>query len=137
MEGRQKSLMTPDTSPADLLARLRGPVRDARLTYPERAHFEVTDVSGGRWLLATWDADYLPADPSELCGKTVAGASLYKESGPLVFRFSDGTSFPVTPDSDEGDPEAILNWELFTPEGLVLTYGPWGRWHLGDATDPY
>jgi hypothetical protein len=131
------SIVTPDTSPTDLLDRVRGPVRDARLTYPERVHFEVTDVSGGLWLLATWDADYLPADPAELCGKTVTGVGLDKESGKLAFQFSDGTSFTITPDADEGDPEAILNWELFTPEGLVLTYGPWGRWHLGKATDPY
>ncbi len=130
------TIVTPDTSPAALVSRVRGPVKDARFTYPERVHLEVTDADGGVWLLATWDADCLPTDPVVLNGKTVLGADVGGKSGKLEFRFSDGTSFTVTPDDDEGDDEAILNWELFTPDGLVLIYGPWGRWRLAKATDP-
>jgi hypothetical protein len=130
------SIVIPETSPADLLARVRGSVKDARLTYPERVRFEVMDAHGGLWLLATWEAEYSPADPEELNGKTVVSAHLDDRSLVLTIGFSDGTSFTVTPipDDDEG---AIENWELFTPEGQVLRYGPWGRWHLGNATDPY
>jgi hypothetical protein len=136
MEGRQMSIVIPETSPADLLARVRGPVKDARLTYPERVHFEVTDVHGGLWFLATWEAEYSPADPEELNGKTVVSADLDDRSRVLTIGFSDGTSFTVTPIPDDDD-GAIENWELFTPDDLLLTYGPWGRWHLGKATDPY
>jgi hypothetical protein len=135
MEERQMSIVIPNTSPADLLARLRGSVKEARLTYPERVHLPVIDDQGDRWFLATWEASYLPADPEELNGKTVVSADLEDRSRVLAIGFSDGTSFTVTPipDDDEG---AIENWELFTPDDLLLTYGPWGRWHLGRATDP-
>jgi hypothetical protein len=130
------SIVIPDTSPAGLLARIRGPVRDARLTYPERARFEVMDAHGGLWLLATWEAEYSTADPEELNDKTVVRADLDDRSRVLTIGFSDGTSFKVTPIPDD-DEDAIENWELFTPEGHVLRYGPWGRWHLSKATDPY
>lgn len=129
------SLVTQNTSPADLLGRVRGPVKDARLTYPERVHLEVTDAVGGVWCLATWEAAYSPADPEELNGKTVVSTDLDDRSKVLTIGFSDGTCFTVTPIPDEED-DAIENWELFTPDDLLLSYGPWGRWKLGSADDP-
>ena len=129
------ALVTPDTSPADVLAGVRGLVTEARLTYPERVHLPVIDAEGGRWFLATWEASYLPADPDELNGKIVVSAVLDESSRVLTIGFSDETDFTVTPIPDDED-DAIENWELFTPNGLLLTYGPWGRWHLGKATDP-
>jgi hypothetical protein len=129
------SIVIPDTSPASLLARVRGSVTEARLTYPERVHLEVMDIHGGRWLLATWEAEYSPTDPEEFSAKTVVSAVLDDRSRVLTIGFSDGTDFTVTPIPDDED-DAIENWELFTPDGLLLTYGPWGRWHLGKATDP-
>jgi hypothetical protein len=136
MEGRQMSIVTPDTSPADLMSRLRGRVGEARLTYPERVHLPVIDRHGGRWLLATWEGSYLPRDPEQLSGKTVVRAHVDDRSRVLTIGFSDGTTFTVTPIPDD-DEDAIENWELFTPDGLVLRFGPWGRWHVGKATDPY
>ncbi|HEX3362273.1 MAG TPA: hypothetical protein VHS74_14860 [Solirubrobacterales bacterium] len=128
------SLLTPDTSPARLLARLRGAVTDAHLTYPERIQVDVTDPQGGAWSLISWWADYSPTDPDQLHGKTVVDVGL-DATGKVTVAFSDRSNFTITPVPDEGD-DAIENWELFTPEGLVLHYGPWGRWHLKNATDP-
>ena len=45
----------------------------------------------------------------------------------------NGTFFTVTPIPDEAD-DAIENWDLFTPEGLVLIYGPKRQWKLADAS---
>ena len=128
------SIVTPDTSPAGLLARLRGAVTDAHLTYPERIQVDVTDPEGGLWSLISWWADYFPSDPDQLQGKTVIDVDLDMAGKVTVF-FSDRSNFTITPAPDEED-DAIENWELFTPEGLVLEYGPRRRWHLGNATDP-
>ncbi|MGH2938944.1 MAG: hypothetical protein ACRDPE_12590 [Solirubrobacterales bacterium] len=125
----------PDTSPAAVLSRFRGLVTKARLTYPERAAINLADNEGGSWYLATWWADYSPADPEVFSGKTVVGADIGKAPGELTIDFSDGASFTIGPIWDERD-DAIENWELFTPDGMVLTYGPRGRWQLGSANDP-
>jgi hypothetical protein len=129
------SVVASDTLPEKLLGRFRGPVTDGRPTYPERVHVEVRDAQGGLWCLATWDADYSPENPEVLNGKDVVSANLDGASGVLTVGFSDDSVFTVTPNLIEED-EDIENWELFTPEGLVLTYGPRGRWHLGSADDP-
>jgi hypothetical protein len=128
------AIVTSDTSPAKLLGRFRGPVTKSCLTYPERVRLEVTDTDGGLWRLGTWDADYSPSDPDVLSGKTVVRASLDERSGVLTVGFSDDTVFTATPIPVEDDD--VENWELFTPERLVLTYGPRGRWQLGSADDP-
>jgi hypothetical protein len=128
------ALVTPDTSPADLLDRVRGLANEAGLTYPERAHLPVIDERGGRWLLATWEANYAPKDPAELNGKIVVDIDL-GDSGELLVHFSDGTRFDVTPVPDNGD-DAIESWKLFTPEGWVLVYGPWGLWRWVRADEP-
>jgi hypothetical protein len=125
----------PDTSPAALLSRFRGRVTKARLTYPERAAINLADDEGGNWYLATWGADFSPADPEVFSGKTVISAHLGERPGDLTIGFADGTSFTISPVWDEGD-DAIEDWELFTPENLVLTYGPRGRWQLGSADIP-
>jgi hypothetical protein len=127
------ALVTPEISPADVLAGVRGLVTEARLTYPQRAHLPIIDARGGRWFLATWEASYLPADPEELNGKTAVSGELDHRSGVLTIGFSDGTAFTVTPIPDD-DADAIENWELFTPDGMLLTYGPRGRWRYREAT---
>ncbi len=124
-----------DISPMAILGGFRGFVARARLTYPERAALDVTDVKGGEWHLTTWWSDYTPADPEVFDGKTVVSADLGDPEGKLTVGFSDGTDFTVTPVIDEGD-DAIENWQLFTPDGRILTYGPKGRWQLGKASDP-
>jgi hypothetical protein len=128
------SLVIPDTSPAGLLARVRGAVADAHLTYPERIQVNVLDAEGGLWRLISWWADYSPACPDQLLGKTVVDIDL-DAAGKVTVLFSDRTDFSITPVPDDED-DAIENWQLFTPEGLVLKYGPYGRWHMNNATDP-
>ena len=118
-----------DISPAMLLGRVRGRVTAARLTYPERIRVEVTDADGGLWRLATWDAEYSPSDPEALIGKSVVDTSLDDSSGVLTLRFSGGTCFTATPIPVEDDD--VENWEFFTPESLVLSYGPKGQWQVG------
>jgi hypothetical protein len=135
LERRKMAVLTPDTSPRDLLSRVRGKVEHARLTYPERVHLEVMDAAGGLWFLATWEADYSPGDPSELDGKSVVGTDLDEASGTLTVVFSDDTCFTVVPIRDEED-DAIENWQLFTPDGFVLNYGPGERWVLKRASAP-
>ncbi len=127
--------VTSDTSPAALLDRFRGTVTMSGLTYPDRAAIDVADAEGGEWHLTTWWANYSPADPEVFGGKAVVSADLGEPPGTLTVGFSDGTTFVVTPVPDEED-DAIENWELFTPEGLVLTFGPRGRWQLSRASDP-
>lgn len=127
------SNLTHDTSPADLLARVRGPITTARVTYPERIRLEVADGEGDPWRLATWDVDYSPSDPEPLIGKIVVDTSLDDLSGTLILSFSDRTRFTATPTPDGGDD--VEYWELFTPEALVLTYGPIGQWQLGTADE--
>lgn len=127
------SNLTHDTSPADLLACVRGPVTNARMTYPERIRVEVTDVGGDPWRLATWDVDYSPSDPEALIGRTVVDTSLDDLSGILILSFSDGTRFTVTPTPAGGGD--VEYWELFTPEALVLSYGPIGQWQLGTSDE--
>jgi hypothetical protein len=126
--------VSPDTSPAMLLDRVRGPVTNARPLYPERILIEITDAEGALWRLATCDAEHSPSDPDRLIGRTVVGTSL-DEGGVVVLAFSDGTRFTATPVLDDEDDD-IENWSLFTPDGRVLVYGPTGRWKLVSATDP-
>jgi hypothetical protein len=126
------STVKPHTSPTALLSRFRGRVTKARLTFPERAAINLEDADGGSWYLATWWADYSPADPEVFNGNTVVSAELGEAPGRLTIGFSDGTSFTISPARDEGD-DAIENWELFTPENSVLIFGPRERWQLVEA----
>jgi hypothetical protein len=135
MEGGQMAVVIPDISPVDLLGRFRGPITHAAPGYPEVVHLEVTDSEGGVWGLSTWDADYSPTDPDMLLGKTIVGADFDDDSGSLTIGFSDGSEFKVTAIRSLPEDE-VENWQLFTPEGLVLNYGPAGRWRLKRAGNP-
>lgn len=128
------AIVISDTSPAGLLKRYHGRVTVAARAYPDAIHLDLIDDEGGLWGLGTWDATYAPSDLTDLLGKTVRSADLDGRTGVLRLRFEDETSFEVTPATPVDD--EIENWELFTPDGLVLTYGPKGRWQLGNASDP-
>jgi hypothetical protein len=129
------SAVALDKTPVDLLARFRGLVVGTRLPHSKRTYLEITDADGGTWRLVSWDATHSASHPGNNDGKTVLGATIDNRSGELAVSFSDGSSFNLTPVQDDSD-DAIENWELFTPEGLVLAYGPRGRWLLGQADDP-
>jgi hypothetical protein len=129
------AVVIPDISPQGLLGRLRGRVVDVHPAYPETIHLELTDHHGGEWYLSTHDADYSPSDPDVLRGKIVVSADLEGPLGNLTIGFSDGTAFRVTVQPQES-PKDPVNWRLYTPDGVVLVYGPGGSWRFRRRTDP-
>lgn len=125
----------PDISPTTVLARFHGQVTEGRLTHSKRIYLEIEDARGGRWRLISWEADYTATFPGFPGTKTVTAADFDLGSRTLTVSFSDHTSLTLAAIPDEAD-DAIEHWELFTPEGMVLAYGPWGTWRFGDKDDP-
>jgi hypothetical protein len=124
-----------DTSPLNLLRSLRGTIAHARISYPEVLHVEVRDAHGDLWRLVTQDADWSPADPAWLVGRSIDDANIDGQTGVLRCRLSDGTMLDVTPAAAEATDDPP-NWELVSPGGLLLEFGPGMRWQIGDADDP-
>jgi hypothetical protein len=135
MEGGQMTIVIPDISPVEILARWRGFVEDVHPAYPETIHVEVRDATGGLWKFATHDSYYSPSKPDQLRGKTVVEAALDGRMGDLTVGFSDGTSFRVWMDPPDV-PHDPVNWRLYTPEGLILAWGPGDTWALKRGSDP-
>lgn len=125
-----------DASPANVLRSMRGPIVDARKAYPDVLHVEVRDSAGELWHLATQDAEWLPADPAELVGHTVEDAEIDRDSGELRCKLSSGAVFVVRPDSDREVDDDPPYWELITPGGVFLEFGPGVRWRISGADDP-
>jgi len=86
-----------DASPANVLRLLRGSIVDARVAYPDVLHVEVHDSGGGRWRLATQDAEWTPSDPSDLPGRSIEGAGIEEATGELRLDLSDGSQLRVIP----------------------------------------
>jgi hypothetical protein len=126
----------PDISPTELLARVRGRIFTANHAYPETIQFKLRDSKGGEWWLATQWADYSPSDPADILGKVVDDARLDEQTGNLTFTFSDGSEFKVISRPQEEPGDDLEHWDLFTPEGLVLVWGPDAGWQLKRASDP-
>lgn len=123
-----------DSSSANVLRSMRGAIADAHLGHPEVLHGEIKDSAGETWQLATQDADWSPADPSELLGQFIEDAQIDEESGELRCKLSNGSLLDVKParkEADDGPP----NWELITPGGVLLECGPGGRWQLSSADE--
>jgi hypothetical protein len=121
-----------DASPLNVLRSMRGQIVDARIAYPEVLHVEVKDSAGELWRLATQDAEWSPADPAGLVGRSVDDADIDAETGGLRCKLSDGSLLDVKPadrEAEDGPP----NWELITPGGVVLEFGPGVRWQIGSA----
>jgi hypothetical protein len=120
-------------SPSNILRSMRGGIVGARLAYPDVLHIDVQDSSGGLWRLATQDAEWSPSDPDKLVGKSIEGAEIDESTGELRCKLSDGSSLDVKPAAQEArdDPP---NWELITPAGMVLEFGPGVRWQISSAT---
>jgi hypothetical protein len=113
---------------------VRGSIVAVHPAYPEVLHVEIQDPNGDLWRLATQDAEWFPSDPSQLVGQSVQGAELDKETGELRFALSGGFSFRVVPAEQEAEDDPP-NWKLFTPEDLVLVFGPGGRWQFNRADE--
>ena len=121
-----------DSSPANVLPDFRGPIVAARIAFPEVLHVEVRDERGQIWRLATQDARWTPEDPEALSGRSILGARIEKTSGRLRCDLSDGSALVVTPGAARGDDDPP-NWELITPDGIALEFGPGMRWQIASA----
>jgi hypothetical protein len=123
-----------DSSPANVLRSMRGPIVDARIAYPDVLHVEVRDSGGELWRLATQDAEWKPTDPTELVGKSIEDAEIDEETGELRCRLSGGSRLDVKPTEQEANDDPP-NWELITPGGVLLEFGPGVRWQISSVTD--
>jgi hypothetical protein len=112
-----------DASPATVLRSMRGSIADARVAYPDVLHVEIRDSAGELWRLATQDAEWSPSDPEALVGQSIEDAEIDEATGELRCKLSDGSLLDVKPAKREAvdDPP---NWELITPGGVVLEFGP-------------
>jgi hypothetical protein len=124
-----------DTSPVDLLAALRGQIIESVPGYPEVLDLTLEDQDGNEWGFCTFDSEWFPSDPAVFLGKTITSADLDVPTGKLTFGFSDHSTLTVVPNPDVEDDD-LENWQIFTPDGFVLNYGPGHRWRLKRASDP-
>jgi hypothetical protein len=126
------SVVALDSSPMKVLRAMRGAIIDAGVAYPRVLHLEIRSKAGGSWRLATQDADWTPADPDALLGRSIEGAEIDEEAGVLRCELSDGSVLELKPGPGEAadDPPS---WELITPDGLLLEFGPGVRWRIGSA----
>ncbi len=135
MEGLMATVVALDASPTTVLRSMRGSIIDARIAYPDVLHVEVRDSSGEIWRLATQDAEFSPSDPTQLVGRSIDDADIDEESGELRCRLSDGSVLdikPAVPETEEDPPY----WELISPAGIVLEFGPGVRWQISGADAP-
>lgn len=124
-----------DASPANVLRSMRGSIVDAHLAYPDVLHVEIEDPTGKLWRLATQDAEWSPSDPNELVGRSIEDASIDESTGKLRCKLSDESLLEIRPAASEAD-EDPPNWELITPAGVVLEFGPGVRWQISGADAP-
>lgn len=114
---------------------MRGSIVRARIAYPDVLHVEVRDSHGDVWRLASQDAEWSPSDPAKIVGLSIEDAEINEESGDLRCRLSDGSMLDIKPAAAdaEGDRPA---WELISPSGVVLEFGPGVRWQVSAAGAP-
>jgi hypothetical protein len=132
MERHVATVVALDASPTTVLRSMRGLIVDARIAYPDVLHVEVRDSSGGLWRLATQDAEWSPADPAQLVGRSIEGADIDEESGELRCKLSDGSVLEIKPAAAEANDDPPY-WELISPAGVVLEFGPGVRWQISGA----
>jgi hypothetical protein len=124
-----------DASPMNVLRSMRGAIVDARVAYPDVLHIEIRDSSGELWRLATQDAEWSPTDLDRLVGRSVEDADIDEGSGELRCRLSDGSVLDVKPTAVEAKDDPP-NWELISPDGVALEFGPGVRWQISEADAP-
>lgn len=122
-------------SPMTVLRSMRGAIVAARIAYPDVLHVEVKDAHGLLWRLATQDADWSPADPEQLVGRSIKDANIDEKSGELCCTLSDGSLLDIKPAAAEAEDDPPY-WELISPAGLVLEFGPGVRWQISGADAP-
>jgi len=122
-------------SPMTVLGSMRGPIVAAHIAYPDVLHVEVEDARGLLWRLATQDAEFSPADPERLIGLSINDATIDDKSGELRCLLSDGSLLDIKPAEAEAEDDPPY-WELISPAGLVLEFGPGVRWQISGADTP-
>jgi hypothetical protein len=132
MEGLMATVVALDRSPRNVLRGLRGEIVAARIAYPEVLHIEVRDSRGGLWRFATQDAEWTPRDPAELLGESIEDAEIDTTRGELRCKLTSGALLRVRTSAEEASDDPP-SWELITPEGLVLEFGPGVRWQIAGA----
>lgn len=132
MEGLMATVVALDASPSSVLRAMRGLIVAARIAYPNVLHVEIRDSKGDLWRLATQDADWSPSDPAVLTKLSVESADIDEKSGELRCRLSDGSVLDIKPTVVEKDDDPPY-WELITPTGVVLEFGPGVRWQISSA----
>ena len=73
--------------------------------------------------------------PPSWSGKSIEGAEIDEETGELRCQLSGGSLLDVKPAAQEASDDPP-NWELITPGGVLLEFGPGVRWQISSATDP-
>lgn len=125
-----------DASPANVLRSMRGSIVDAKKAYPNVLHVEIRDSAGELWRLATQDAEWSPADPPQLVGQNIEDAEIDENSGELRCKLSNGSVLDVRPGGAQKEDDDPPNWELITPGGVLLEFGPGVRWQISEADAP-
>jgi hypothetical protein len=116
-------------------ARCGGEIIDARIAYPDVLHVEGRDAHGNLWRLATQDAEWSPSDPAQLAGRSINDAEIDESSGDLRCSLSDGSVLDVKPAAGEAEDDPPC-WEVISPAGVVLEFGPGVRWQISSADAP-
>jgi hypothetical protein len=135
MEGLMATVVDLDASPATVLRLMRGSITAARVAYPDVLHVEVRDSHGELWRFATQDAVWSPTDPAQLVGLSIEDANIDEHSGELRCSLSDGSLLDIKPGAAEADDDPPY-WELISPAGVVLEFGPGVRWQISGADVP-
>jgi hypothetical protein len=94
-----------------------------------------SSLSVALWRLATQDAEWSPADPGQLVGRSIDDVAIDGDSGELGCMLSDGSVLDVRPGAIEREDD-LPNWELVSPFGVVLEFGPGMRWQISGADRP-
>jgi hypothetical protein len=70
-----------------------------------------------------------------LIGLSIEDASIDEKSGELRCALSDGSLLDIKPAEAEAEDDPPY-WELISPAGLVLEFGPGVRWQISGADAP-
>lgn len=128
------TVVAQEASLSSLLGSMRGEIVDARLGYPDVLHVDIRDRDGDLWRFVTQDADWSPNDPADLVGQEMEKVDV-GDNGELRCQLSGGSFLVVTPSERAAD-EDPPHWELITPGGVMLEFGPGARWQISSADVP-
>jgi hypothetical protein len=132
MEGLMATVVALDASPSSVLRSMRGSIVAARIAFPDVLQVEVRDSNGDLWRLATQDAEWSPSDLTQLAERSIEAAEIDEKSGELRCRLSDGSVLDIKPTVVEKEDDPPY-WELISPTGIVLEFGPGVRWQISSA----